>query len=108
MLIKLAERIESGLSFDEADTEFARGSKIWKYERDTVRRALDKGNLTGRLPDRKPPIHLPDYASKARAYDAATERGVARARKIHKRFVEPRQEKNRRFLADRVARMRAK
>lgn len=109
-LYELRGRLEEVLSRFEADDaenrdyrEFARGPNLGAWERNAVKQLVDESYLTGEVRKLRPPIYDPRYARSPEDFHSAMTRAQQRAEKIHRRFVAPRVEARRRFLANYVA-----
>ena len=87
----------------EALCEFARGLNLRTWERNAVKQLVDESYLTGEVRRLRPPIYDPRYSRSPGDFHGAMARAQQRAEAIHRRFVAPKVESRRRFLADYVA-----
>lgn len=109
-LCELSAQLDQALSRFEAvgdrdrrRFEFARGLNLRAWERDAVKRLVDESYLTGEIRKLRPPIYDTRYARHSEDFHGAMTRAQQRAERIHERFVMPKVEARRRFLADYVA-----
>ena len=109
-LYELCDRLDEVLSrFEAGDLErrtcceFARGPNLGGWERNAVKQLVDESYLTGEVRRLRAPIYDPRYSRFPEDFHSAMIRAQQRAKKIHRRFVVPKVDARRRFLADYVA-----